>query len=68
MTLWKWDSMLRKKVSVRDGDAPKELRIQDQFLGHTHFPKVSPALRLSTIIALIALTIAVSVVVWWLRS
>lgn len=60
--------MAKKKVAAHDGGAVKKLRLRDTFPGQTHFPEVSPPLGLPTIIALLALAIAASVVVWWLKS
>jgi hypothetical protein len=60
--------MVKRKVSVRDGGVLKKVRLRETFPGQTHFPEISPALRIPTIIVLISLAIAVSVVVWWFKS
>lgn len=60
--------MVKKMVSTHDGDAAKKLRFRSTFPGQTHFPELSHPLGFATIIALFAVAIAASVVVWWLKN
>jgi hypothetical protein len=60
--------MPKRKVPVQDVGTVKKLRLRDTLPGQVHFPEISHPPGLFTIILLVALAIAASLVVWWLKS
>lgn len=58
---------MMKGTSVND-ETPEGKRRRDVFAGQVHFPVISPPLSFPTIVVLLFLAVASSLVVWWLVS